>query len=180
MGAPRSKTSSRQSRPRWTARASAPCSPAAPQRSSTGGEYDSDDLDFILQSSPSQESLDRALSEIGFSRKVDHYVHKRTDFFLEFPRGPLSIGRDLGIQPVEVKVSRGTVVILSATDSCRDRLAAFYHWSDRQSLETAVRIAQRNRVDMKTIREWSAQEGMADKFEQFDRELRRSRKPTRE
>src|SRR5262249_40254412 len=49
----------------------------------TGGDYQSEDLDFILQSSPTQKQLDEVLSEIGFVRKRDHYVHPRTRFFIE-------------------------------------------------------------------------------------------------
>jgi hypothetical protein len=139
----------------------------------TGGEYQSEDLDFILQSSPTQERLDQVLSGIGFTRKRDHYVHSRSRFFIEFPRGPLSIGRDIRIRPVEARVGRRGVLALSATDSCRDRLAAFYHWSDRQSLETAIQIARRRRLDMTAIRKWSLEEGMEEKFEEFTRELRR-------
>ncbi|HEY3170433.1 MAG TPA: hypothetical protein VGK08_05460, partial [Thermoanaerobaculia bacterium] len=62
--------------------------------------------------------------------------------------------------------------------SCRDRLAAFYHWNDRQSLETAVRIALRNRVDFQLIRGWSAEEGMETKYNEFRQELTRRRKRT--
>ncbi len=137
----------------------------------TGGEYQSEDLDFILESSPSQERLDEVLAEIGFSRKRDHYVHPASRFFIEFPRGPLSIGRDIRIRPVEARVGRQSILALSATDSCRDRLAAFYHWNDRQSLQTALQIARRNRVDLEIIRTWSIGEGMKARFEEFRREL---------
>ena len=60
---------------------------------------------------------------------------------------------------------------LSAKDSCRDRLAAFYHWRDRQSLETAVLIALRHRVNLRKIREWSIEEGALESFEEFRRIL---------
>jgi hypothetical protein len=141
----------------------------------TGGEYQSEDLDFILESSASQERLDEVLAELGFSRKRDHYVHPSSRFFIEFPRGPLSIGRDIRIRPVEARVGRRRILALSATDSCRDRLAAFYHWNDRQSLQTAVRIARRHRVDLEIIRSWSIGEGMGAKFDEFRRELGRRR-----
>ena len=62
---------------------------------------------------------------------------------------------------------------LSPTDSCRDRLAAFYHWRDRQSLGLAVAVARHRRVDLAAIRAWSLAEGRLDEYEQFLRELRR-------
>lgn len=49
----------------------------------------------------------------------------------------------------------------------KDRLAAFYHWHDRQSLELAVMVARENRVSMKELEHWSANEQAMDKFEIF-------------
>jgi hypothetical protein len=66
--------------------------------------------------------------------------------------------------------------MLSATDSCRDRLAAFYHWGDRQSLTVAAWIAVRNRVNVGALRRWSAAEGAADRFVEFDAETKRIRR----
>jgi hypothetical protein len=137
----------------------------------SGGEYQSEDLDWIVQSSPSTKELDAAMASVGFRREGDRYLHDLVEFFVEFPRGPLSIGRDLDISPVRVRIGKQTVLALSATDSCRDRLAAFYHWSDRQSLETAVAIALRKRVDLKKIREWSVGEQAIERFDEFAKEL---------
>jgi hypothetical protein len=60
----------------------------------SGGEYQSEDLDLILESSPTKRTLDEAMARAGFIRRGDHYEHPRTRFFVEFPRGPLSIGSD--------------------------------------------------------------------------------------
>lgn len=144
----------------------------------SGGDYESEDLDYIIQAAPTQKTLDDAMAGIGFRRKVDQYFHPRSDFFIEFPRGPLSIGADIDISPAKLRL-RGTLVhALSATDSCRDRLAAFYHWSDRQGLEAAVAIALRNRVNLKKIREWSAAESAQDRYQEFLSELRSARAQT--
>jgi hypothetical protein len=142
----------------------------------TDGDYKSDDLDFILQSSPTRKQLDEALGRVGFQRAGDHYDNPATHFFVEFPRGPLSIGRDLAIRPVEVRVGTRRVLALSPTDSCRDRLAAFYHWNDRQSLDVAVLIALRERVDLGVIRKWSESEGKAEQCVEFEKELQRRRR----
>lgn len=131
------------------------------------GAYQSHDLDFIIRSGGNQRALEAALAAAGFRRKDDRYVHPATRFFVEFPRGPLAIGDDVDITPVELKIARGRILALSATDACRDRLAAFYHWSDRQSLDAAVAIRRRQRVNMAAIRRWSAREGHLDKFEEF-------------
>lgn len=131
------------------------------------GEYQSFDLDFVLQSATTAHSLDDVMRTIGFRRSGNHYEHPRTRFLVEFPAGPLGIGGDLDIRPVTCRIGKVGVKALSATDSCRDRLAAFYHWNDRQSLATAVEIGRRRRVNVEAIRRWSSREGMTEKFQTF-------------
>lgn len=146
----------------------------------TAGAYQSEDLDFILQSNPSQEELDEAMGSIGYRRKRNQYFHPKTRIFVEFPAGPLGIGRDLSIKPVQVRVgSRGSIRALSPTDSCLDRLSAFIHWNDRQSLDTAVKIALRNPIEINRIRRWSESENATERFEEFSRELARARQRRR-
>lgn len=143
----------------------------------TAGGYFSEDVDFVLQSEPSQRGLDEVMASIGFHRRRDQYFHPTTRFFVEFPAGPLGIGRDLAVKPIQRRIG-GTgpaIRLLSATDSCRDRLAAFYHWNDRQSLDAAVRIGLRNRININRIRAWSARESASARFQQFLRELARAR-----
>ena len=141
----------------------------------SGGAYQSSDLDFILQSTVTVQRLDAAMGSIGYRRKRDHYEHPSAPFFVEFPPGPLSIGRDLAIKPITYRIGPTSVRILSATDSVRDRLAAFYHWNDPQSLSTALEIALRHNVDMKKIRAWSIEEGSEEGFLRFAEELKRRR-----
>ena len=135
------------------------------------GAYHSRDLDFIVVESATRKEMDTAMGSIGFSRRHDRYVHPRARFYVEFPRGPLAIGGEYRIRPVTRSTSHGRVLMLSATDSCRDRLAAFYHWGDRQSLAVAAWIAARNRVNLATLRRWSAAEGATEGFEQFVSEM---------
>jgi hypothetical protein len=75
------------------------------------------------------------------------------------------------VEPVEMRVGPVKVLTLSATDSCRDRLAAFYHWNDLQSLRVAAAIARRRKVNLEVIRAWSLKEGRGAEFRQFEREL---------
>ena len=141
----------------------------------SGGVYTSEDVDLIIQSAPGQSAVDEAMASIGFTRKQAQYFHAKSDFFVEFPRGPLAIGHDVRIKPVRVKVGSSRILALSATDSCRDRLAAFFHWNDRESLDVAVAIAVRQRVKLAAIRSWSAGENAMDKYETFERELARAK-----
>jgi hypothetical protein len=145
----------------------------------TRGAYHSKDVDFVLPASVRRDELDDAMAAAGFARHGDRYEHPRTPFYVEFPPGPLAIGEDLAIRAAEIRRSGGRVLALSATDCCRDRLAAFYHWNDRQSLRSAVLVALENRVRMTAIREWSRGEDALPAFEEFQAELTSARKERR-
>ena len=133
------------------------------------------DDDFVLSGSPALGDLNDALGELGFRRQGDRYVHEHIPFFVEFPRGPLGIGEDIRIRPVWRSRRGAKTLALSATDSCRDRLAAYYHWRDQQSLAAAVAIASRNRVVLRKIREWSRGEGHPRGYAAFVTELARAK-----
>jgi hypothetical protein len=97
-------------------------------------------------------------------------------FFIEFPSGPLGIGQDFRVRPIWVRRRAARTLALSATDACRDRLAAFYHWSDRQSLAAAVAIATRHPLAFAKVKGWSRSEGRLDGYAVFLSELARGRK----
>jgi hypothetical protein len=69
----------------------------------SAGGYQSEDLDLILKSSPMRRSLDEVMGKAGFARNGGYYEHPRTSFFVDFPRGPLAIGTDTSIAPVEIQ-----------------------------------------------------------------------------
>ena len=140
------------------------------------GQYSSFDLDFIIRAVVPQSSLDRAMAEAGFSREGDRYVHAASPFWVEFPIGPLAVGGDYKIRPIVLRENGGAIRILSPTDSCRDRLAAFYHWDDRQSLEVAIQIARRQRVNQALIRRWSDEEGFTEMYQEFLTYMRRKKR----
>ena len=133
----------------------------------TGGSYQSVDVDFVLSGSVTQKQLDAAMNSVGFVRRRDRYVNPAHEFFVEFPRGPLAIGGDTAILPRRTNRGPRTAWMLSPTDSCRDRLAAYFHWNDRQSLAVAVEIASRQPVSFVKIRRWSAAEGALEKYAEF-------------
>ena len=140
------------------------------------GEYKSLDLDFILETGVARRTLDAAMASAGFRRSGDRYVHPKTKFFVEFPRGPLSIGRDAAIRTVMLSVGPSRIRALSATDSCRDRLAAFYFWNDLSCLGAALAIARRRDVNLRAVGRWSREEGHGEDFERFRRRLAAERR----
>ena len=137
------------------------------------GAYLSQDIDFILAGRVAVSALDAAMAANGFVRRANRYVHPESPFWVEFPRGPLAVGADLKIEPRPLGPEPSGTLALTPTDSCRDRLAAFYHWNDRQSLEVAILIAVRNVIDHDLVRRWSSGEGHLARYEEFRRELAR-------
>lgn len=77
----------------------------------------------------------------------------------------------MGDSPVnelnEVVTETGVVTLLTAQDCICDRLSAYYHWHDQQSLQQAIWVALAHPFDMAYVKSWSEREGMLAKFETF-------------
>jgi hypothetical protein len=96
----------------------------------------SKDLDFIESGITPRRKLRNLLAELGFFEERRYFRHSETDFFLEFPTGPLAVGREPVKETVLLHFPTGTLKIISPTDCVKDRLAAYYHWGDQAELAT--------------------------------------------
>jgi hypothetical protein len=139
----------------------------------TENEYQSFDLDFIENVVTSRKKIREVLQKIGFIEEHRYYKHPDTNFFLEFPPGPLSIGDEPVREIIEKEFSTGVLKLLSPTDCVKDRLAAYYHWNDRQSLQQAILVAQTCDIDLDEIERWSIKEGKSREFADIRDRLRR-------
>lgn len=126
--------------------------------------YMSFDLDFVENLASRRRDVVTALSEIGFVEANRHFRHPDTQYFIEFPAGPLAVGSEPVHETRTIEYETGRLVLLSPTESVKDRLAAWYYWNDRQCLEQAAIIAEVHPVDLNEIQRWSEQEGMTEKF----------------
>lgn len=133
----------------------------------TKNKYMSYDLDFVLISSDKQKKARQLLTEIGFYEEDRYFKHSDTEFFIDFVSPPLSVGQEPVKEISEIKKGGRILKLLSPTDCVKDRLLAFYHWNDRQSLEQAVLVCKDKEVDLKEVERWSANEGMSDKYKKF-------------
>ena len=132
-------------------------------------KYVSLDLDFIEYGSIGIRKLKQVLAEIGFFyQKTRYFRSSETDIFLEFPPGPLSVGREPVKEVIILKFPTGDLSIISPTDCVKDRLAAYYHWGDRQSLEQAILVAKDNNIDLKELERWSMAEGKLSIFQEIE------------
>lgn len=135
-------------------------------------EYQSWDLDFIVEGLA--KKVDPVMDGLGFRRERGRYfVHPQSDFFVEFPAGPLAIGEKAVKKVTERKTKHGIIRLLPPTECVMDRLAAYYHWNDPQGLDQAVAVATRHPVSLDKIKRWSAEEGMQEKWTDFTAALKR-------
>jgi hypothetical protein len=58
----------------------------------TMNKYQSYDLDFVENITTSRKKLKEVLQKIGFIEEHRYFRNPETEFFLEFPPGPLSFG----------------------------------------------------------------------------------------
>lgn len=140
--------------------------------------YQSYDLDFIEQEYTPREKLRAVLSGLGFSEEHRYFRHEDTDYFIEFPAGPLSVGSEPVKKIDEMTFDTGTLTLLSPTDCVKDRLAAYYHWDDLQALDQAKMVAKNYEIDLAEIRRWSEVEKQLEKFERIKDELKSESVPT--
>jgi len=111
------------------------------------------------------------MKEIGFTKEGKYYVHPDTEFFVEFLSGPLCIDEYPIKDITELGFSTGMLRIISPTESVKDRLIAFFHWKDFQSLKQAVLISKNQKIDLKNIEDWSKKEGKLKDFLEFKKRL---------
>jgi hypothetical protein len=132
-------------------------------------KYVTGDLDFVVNYlwPEYDKKIERVMSALGFTHKGRIFTSKSIAYSVEFPPGPLSIGEEYQIHPTELSLKTGILVLLSPTDSVKDRLTGYFYGNDTQCLEQAVMICQMNEVDMNEIKRWAKNEGRPEKFKEF-------------
>jgi len=134
--------------------------------------YMSYDLDFVLMLYEDRKRLKILLKAIGFERQGRYFTHPHTPFFLDFLYPPLSVGEEPVKEISQIKKGNCLLKLLSPTDCVKDRLAAYYHWNDLQSLEQAILVCAENKVNLNEVERWSINEAMKEKFQLFKKKLK--------
>ena len=110
---------------------------------------------------------------LGFREENRYFRHPDTEFVVEFPPGPLGIGKERVQQIDEIETATGVVKIISPTDCVKDRLAWYYHDNDTECLEQAVLVARSKVIDLAEVERWSAAEGKGETFTRIKHRLLR-------
>ncbi len=129
-------------------------------------QYMSYDIDLIT-ASPIKR-IEPVLKKLGFKNTGGRlFENSRCRFLIDFPAPPVSIGDEPVLKFNHLKTRFGTICLLTPTDCVKDRLAAYFFWNDRQSLDQAVMVAKRNKINMADIKRWSEKQGAREKHESF-------------
>ena len=137
----------------------------------SSNKYISKDLDLINTNFARRRDIKSVMKKIGFREQGRYFINPDTDYFVEFPDGPLSVGEEPVKEINEFKLSTGTLRVISATDCVKDRLCAYNFWNDQQGLAQALLVSRSQDVDIKEIKRWSGAEGKEREFEVFESKL---------
>ena len=124
-------------------------------------EYQSKDLDFVT--AERRDRLTDALKPLGFALAKDqrHFTHPKTKLYVEFPAAPLEFCNRV-VQHDDIPrldTPWGPLRVITPTLCVMDRLAAYWHWKDRQSWDQAVMVARRQAVDYAELVRYAQAEG---------------------
>ncbi len=131
----------------------------------SNNQYLSYDLDFVTFETKGK--VQKALKELGFSLKGKYFEHPDCPYFIEFVSPPVAVGKQIIQEFKSLRTPLGQVELLTPIDCIKDRLASFFHWHDRQSLEQAILVARDQKVDLKEVESWAKAEGFSDKFQEI-------------
>ena len=111
--------------------------------------YHSLDVDFVLHVGRARVVVDRALESIGYDRAAeDYYRHPELPYTIEFPIGPLAIGRERVTAWRTDHRDDALLHVLAPTDVVRDRFLHYWAWGDRSALEVALAVARGRPADV--------------------------------
>lgn len=134
-------------------------------------EYISHDLDYVSYNTVKE--IRPCLKALGFEQKVtNRFINDDCKFYIELVPPPVSIGKEAPIKKFNIiNTKKGKIILLTPTDCVKDRLSAYYHWGDPQSLEQALLVAKKQKINIKEIELWSKKENKSKEFEIFKEEL---------
>ncbi|RAP33659.1 hypothetical protein DID80_07920 [Candidatus Marinamargulisbacteria bacterium SCGC AAA071-K20] len=138
----------------------------------SSNKFMSFDLDLV--SNAPIKDIEIVLKKINFYKEGKYFRHSDSEFFIDIVSPPVAIGEELITTFNKVKTKLGEINLLTPLDCVKDRLAAFYHWDDNQSLIQAQSIFNKllTKTDLKTIETWSKSENHLKKFEDFKKDLK--------
>lgn len=99
--------------------------------------YTSDDIDLALISGFNRSKAARALGELGFRESGRDFVHPQTPYTIDLVAETPYVDQRPIREFCTVRTPAGPVQTYYVEDAIADRVAAWVHWSDSESLAVA-------------------------------------------
>lgn len=132
--------------------------------------YISYDIDLITESSI--KTMIPVLEQLGFKNTGGRlFENPKCKFLIDFVAPPVSIGDSPVSEFNYINTRYGTICLLTPADCVKDRLAAYFFWNDLQSLDQAVMVAKRNKIDIQNIKKWAGKQGELEKYNIFIKKI---------
>jgi len=111
--------------------------------------YTSHDIDFAVPTGQRLGEITAALAQIGFVRIGREYVAPNVVYSVDIVADVPMIEQEAIYDYALIETTSGMLKALHLEDAISDRVAAFVHWSDSESLDVAERAlsAARVRID---------------------------------
>ena len=127
--------------------------------------YQSYDLDFVTYAE--MKKVKASLEKIGFQDEGKYFKHHECPYLIEFVTPPAAVGSETIDTFDHIDTPLGTIKMLRPEDSIKDRLASYFHWSDRESLNQAIDIYIETNPNLDEIYNWAKKENHLKKYNEF-------------
>lgn len=134
----------------------------------TDNLYLTKDIDMVNTNYSKPSDLQRAMGKLGFFKQGRVFINPTTKISVEFPPSPLAVGDELITETTTVQTSAGDIPIMKVEDVVKDRLAAYLHWSDHQSLVQAVALMLNHQLTPNQLHDFYKREGFGEPSELFE------------
>jgi len=114
--------------------------------------YTSADIDLALISGFNRLKVARGLGEIGFHESGRDFVHPETPYTIDLVAETPYVDQRPIREFCTVKTTTGLVRTYCIEDAIADRIAAWVHWSDSESLDVAERAVAASREAIRAER----------------------------
>lgn len=115
--------------------------------------YTSSDIDLALISGFNRSRAARALEDLGFQERGRDFVHPKSAFSIDLVAQTPYIDQRPIREFCTLETNAGPLRAYYLEDAIGDRVSAWVHWSDSESLKVAERALEptRNRIDRKRL-----------------------------
>jgi hypothetical protein len=114
--------------------------------------YTSNDIDLALISGFNRNKVVKALEGLGFRESGRDFAHPETPYTIDLVAETPYVDRRPILEFCTVETSAGPVRTYYIEDAIADRIAAWVHWSDSQSLRVAERALTASKDTIRTDR----------------------------